>query len=61
MRAGDYASVADFVRNSLEEKKLAVLCDALDVGIAELDSGLGVESTPDEVLAEVSVEVGLTP
>ena len=61
VRAGDYASVADFVRNSLEEKKLAVLCDALDVGIAELDSGLGVESTPDEVLAEVSVEVGLTP
>jgi Arc/MetJ-type ribon-helix-helix transcriptional regulator len=61
VRAGEYASVADFVRISLEEKKLAVLRDALDVGIAELDDGLGVESTPDEIMADVSVEAGLTP
>jgi hypothetical protein len=35
------------------------LCEALDVGIAELDAGLGVETTPDELMAEISAELGL--
>lgn len=34
---------------------------ALDMGIAELDAGLGVETTPDELMAEVSAEVGFEP
>ena len=42
VRAGQYASVADVVRAALEEKKLAALLEALDIGIAELDSGQGV-------------------
>ena len=35
------------------------LCEALDVGITELDAGLGVKTTPDELMAEVSAELGL--
>lgn len=61
VRAGEYSSVADVVRDALEQKKLAALRGALDAGIAELDAGLGVESTPDELMAEVSAEVGLEP
>ncbi len=61
VRAGKYASVAEVVRDALEQKKLAVLREALDAGIAELDAGLGVEATPDELMAEVSAEVGLEP
>jgi hypothetical protein len=41
------------------ETKLAALRNALDVGIAELDAGLGVETTPDELMAEVCEELGL--
>ena len=42
-----------------EEQKHPVLCEALDEGIAELDAGLGVETTPDELMAEISSELGL--
>jgi Arc/MetJ-type ribon-helix-helix transcriptional regulator len=59
VRAGKSESVDDVVRDALEQKKLAVLREALDVGIAELDAGLGVETTPDELVAEVSAELGL--
>jgi hypothetical protein len=43
----------------MQEKKLAVLQHALDEGIAELDAGLGVETTPDDLMAEISDEIGL--
>ncbi|MSP24636.1 MAG: type II toxin-antitoxin system ParD family antitoxin [Myxococcales bacterium] len=59
VRAGKSPSVADVVRDAVEEKKLAVLREALDEGIAELDAGLGVETTPDELMAEISAELGL--
>lgn len=61
VRAGDSASVAEVVRDALEEKKLAVLREALDAGIAELDAGLGVETSADELMDEISAEVGLEP
>jgi Arc/MetJ-type ribon-helix-helix transcriptional regulator len=61
VRAGQAASVDDVVRDALEQKKLAVLREALDAGIAELDDGQGVETTPDELLAEISDELGLEP
>jgi hypothetical protein len=35
------------------------LCEALNVGIAALDAGLGVETTPDELMTEISTELGL--
>jgi putative addiction module CopG family antidote len=61
VRAGEYASVADVVRDALEQKKLAALREALDVGINELDAGQGVETTPDELVDDISTEVGLDP
>ncbi len=59
VRAGQSASVADVVREALEEKRLAVLRAAIDEGDAELDAGLGVESTVDEFMAEVMAAAGL--
>jgi Arc/MetJ-type ribon-helix-helix transcriptional regulator len=59
VRTGHSASVQDVVRDAVEEKKLAVLRAALDEGIAELDAGLGIETTPDELMAEISAELGL--
>jgi Arc/MetJ-type ribon-helix-helix transcriptional regulator len=60
VRTGKSASVADVVREALEAKKLATLRDAIDEGIAELDAGLGVEATPEEIVAEAAREAGLT-
>ena len=59
VRAGKTASVSDFVREVLEEKKHAVLRDAIDEGIAELDAGLGVESSPEELMAEIRAEAAI--
>jgi Arc/MetJ-type ribon-helix-helix transcriptional regulator len=59
VRAGKSASVADVVRDALEEKKRSLLREALDAGIAELDAGCGVESSPDELMAEICTDVGL--
>jgi Arc/MetJ-type ribon-helix-helix transcriptional regulator len=59
VRAGQSASVADFVRDAVREKQQAVLRAALAEGTAELDAGLGVETTPDDLMAEISLELGL--
>jgi Arc/MetJ-type ribon-helix-helix transcriptional regulator len=61
VRLGQSRSVDEVVRNAMEEKKLAVLRAALDVGIAELDAGLGVETSPEELMAEVCADLGLDP
>jgi Arc/MetJ-type ribon-helix-helix transcriptional regulator len=61
VHAGEYASVGDVVRDALEQKKLAALRAAPDVGLNELDAGQGVETTPDELVDEISTEVGLDP
>jgi hypothetical protein len=37
----------------------AALREALDIGLAELDAGLGVEISVDALMAEISAEVGL--
>lgn len=37
------------------------LGEALDVGIAELDRGQGIESSSDEFMAEIDAAVGLAP
>ncbi len=60
VRAGQNTSVTEVVREALEEKKLATLRAALDAGIAELDAGLGVESSLDEFIAELAADAGLT-
>jgi Arc/MetJ-type ribon-helix-helix transcriptional regulator len=61
VRSGQSASVADVVRDALEEKKRAVLREDLDAGIAELDAGRGVETSPEDLLAEVYADIGLAP
>jgi Arc/MetJ-type ribon-helix-helix transcriptional regulator len=61
VRAGRSPSVAHVVREALEDKKLAVLREALDVGVAELDAGKGVETSPEDLMDEVFAEVGLEP
>jgi len=58
VRAGKSASVADVVREALEEKKRSVLREALDEGLAELEGG-GVQSSPEELMAEVRRDAGL--
>lgn len=60
VRAGQNASVAEVVRDALEEKKLVALREALDAGIAELDAGLGMESSIEEFMAEIDAEADLT-
>lgn len=59
VRSGHGASVEDVVREALEEKKRAVLREALQEGIAELDARKGVETTPDELMDEIDAELGL--
>ena len=59
VRSGHSPSVAEVVRDAMDEKRRKVLRTAIDAGMAEIDAGLGVECTPDELMAEVSVEVGL--
>ena len=49
VRAGQYTSVVDVVPDALERQKLAILCDALDAGIADLEAGDFVEGTPEEL------------
>lgn len=60
VRMGKSASVADVVRDALEQNQRAALREAIDEGLAELDDGLGVESSPEELMAEARAEAGLT-
>ena len=59
VRAGKAKSVEEVVVDAVERRKLEALRAELDVGIAELDAGRGVGTTPDDLLAEASREAGL--
>jgi putative addiction module CopG family antidote len=59
VRAGKAKSVDEVVRDAVEQKRLAALRAELDAGVAELDAGQGVDTTPSELLAEASREAGL--
>lgn len=48
-------------QQSASDKMRDKLGEALDVGIAELDSGQGIESSIDEFMAEIDAAVGLAP
>ena len=61
VRAGLSTSVAEVVREALDEKRRSSLREALDAGIAELDAGRGVTGSPDEIISDISGEVGLSP
>jgi len=45
--------------SATDEKRLATLREALDVDIYELDAGLSVEATPEQLMADVLFEVEL--
>lgn len=49
VRAGQYANVVDVMRDALERQRLAILRDALDAGIADLEAGDFVEGTSAEL------------
>lgn len=51
-------SVEEF-EEALDEKKRAALNEALDLGLAELDAGLGVRCSPRELMAEIHAELGM--
>lgn len=59
VRTGKNTSIADVVREALEAKKRQALSDALEAGLTELDAGIGVEQSVDELMAEVRAEAGL--
>ena len=59
VRAGQYASVADVVRAALEEKKLAALRDALDVGIEQMNAGKVHLGTPEEHMDRIRTRQGM--
>ncbi len=65
LRLGDTRLVGSTLlrpMNSEDDEKaanLSALRAAIDAGIAELDAGLGVETTPEDLIAEVFDEVGV--
>ena len=59
VRAGEYASIEEVVIDALEKQRLAALRGALDDGIAEIDAGVGEETSPADLMAEISAELGL--
>jgi Arc/MetJ-type ribon-helix-helix transcriptional regulator len=59
VRAGAHATIEDVVREALDEKRLALLRESLDVGLSELDAGKGVEQTADELIVEACEDAGL--
>jgi hypothetical protein len=52
-------SSAQEVAGRCESKRREVQREALDVGIAELDARLGVQTSPDELMEEIYPELGL--
>jgi putative addiction module CopG family antidote len=53
VRSGEAVSVDDVVRDALEEKKLAALREALDVGIAQAEAGRVIKGTPAEIMDRI--------
>lgn len=60
VRTGHNKDVAEVVFDALNEKRQVMLIKAIDEGIAELDAGLGDESTPDEFMKDMCRDLGLT-
>lgn len=59
VRSGQAASVEDVVREALEEKKLAALREALDVGLAQAEAGQVIEGTPAEIMDRIRRRYGI--
>jgi len=59
VRAGKNASVTEVVCDALEAQQRASLREAINEAAAELDAGLGVESSVEELMAEARALAGL--
>lgn len=60
VRTGKAANVEEVVRGALEEKRLAALREALDVGLAQAEAGQVIQGTPAELMARVHQRHGLS-
>jgi len=60
VRAGKADSVEEVVRDALEEKRLATLREALDVGLAQAEAGQVIRGTPAELMARVHQRHGVS-
>jgi putative addiction module CopG family antidote len=60
VRSGKADSVEAVVRDALEEKRLATLREALDVGLAQAEAGRVIPGTPAELMARVHQRHGVS-
>jgi len=60
VREGKNGSVAEVAYTAFQEMKARDLSDALKEGFAEIDAGLGTESSLEDFMAEIDAAVGLT-
>jgi Arc/MetJ-type ribon-helix-helix transcriptional regulator len=60
VRTGKAATVEDVVRDALEEKRLATLREAVDVGLAQAEEGQVVKGTPAELMARIHQRHGVS-
>jgi len=60
VRAGKAATVEEVVRDALEEKRLAALREALDVGLMQAEAGQVIQGTPRELMARIHQQHGVS-
>lgn len=60
VRAGKAASVEEVVRDALEEKRLASLREALDIGLTQAEAGQVVRGTPAELMTRIHQRHGVS-
>lgn len=60
VRAGKAATVEEVVLDALEEKRLAALREALDVGLSQGEAGQVVHGTPAELMARIHQRHGVS-
>lgn len=60
VRTGKAATVDEVVRDALEEKRLAGLREALDVGLSQAEAGKVIQGTPAELMTRIHQRHGLS-
>lgn len=60
VRSGKAATVEEVVRDALEEKRLAALREAFDIGLSQAEAGQVVQGTPAELMARIHQRHGLS-
>jgi Arc/MetJ-type ribon-helix-helix transcriptional regulator len=60
VRSGKAATVEEVVLGALEEKRIASLQEALDVGLAQAEARQVVQGTPAELMARIHQRHGVS-